>query len=162
MKNLYLKLAEVKREVGKVSKNSKNPHFKNTYADLNALIDAVEPILLEKGLLMLQPIQNGNVNTIIIDCESSESIESSILLPALSDPQKLGSAISYFRRYTLQSLLSLQAIDDDSNLVSIQTKKETLSDERFTNALQAVADGKATKQILINNFSLTANQLAQL
>jgi hypothetical protein len=159
MKNLYLKLAEVKREVGKVSKNSKNPHFKNTYADLNALIDAVEPILLEKGLLMLQPIQNGNVTTIIIDCESSESIESSILLPALSDPQKLGSAISYFRRYTLQSLLSLQAIDDDATLA---IKKDTLSDERFTNALQAIADGKATKESLINNFTLTANQLAQL
>jgi hypothetical protein len=159
MKNLYLKLAEVKREVGKVSKNSKNPHFKNTYADLNALIDAVEPILLEKGLLMLQPIQNGNVNTIIIDCESSESIESSIALPALSDPQKLGSAITYFRRYTLQSLLSLQAEDDDANKAS---RKDTLSDERFTNALQAIADGKTTKESLINNFILTANQLAQL
>jgi hypothetical protein len=159
MKNLYLKLAEVKREVGKVSKNSKNPHFKNTYADLNALIDAVEPILLEKGLLMLQPIQNGNVSTIIIDCESSESIESSIALPVLQDPQKLGSAITYFRRYTLQSLLSLQAEDDDGNKA---TKKELISDERFTNALQAIADGKATKQSLINNFSLTANQLAQL
>jgi hypothetical protein len=159
MKNLYLKLAEVKREVGKVSKNSKNPHFKNTYADLNALIDAVEPILLEKGLLMLQPIQNGNVTTIIIDCESSESIESSILLPALQDPQKLGSAITYFRRYTLQSLLSLQAEDDDANKAS---RKDTLSDERFTNALQAIADGKATKESLINNFTLTANQLAQL
>jgi hypothetical protein len=159
MKNLYLKLAEVKREVGKVSKNSKNPHFKNTYADLNALIDAVEPILLEKGLLMLQPIQNGNVTTKIIDCESSETIESSILLPALSDPQKLGSAITYFRRYTLQSLLSLQAEDDDANKAS---RKDTLSDERFTNALQAIADGKATKESLINNFTLTANQLAQL
>lgn len=162
MKNLYLKLAEVKREVGKVSKNSKNPHFKNTYADLNALIDAVEPILLEKGLLMLQPIQNGNVTTIIIDCENNESVESSIALPQLQDPQKLGSAISYFRRYTLQSLLSLQAIDDDSNLASIPTRKDTLSDERFTNALQAIADGKATKESLINNFTLTANQLAQL
>jgi hypothetical protein len=159
MKNLYLKLAEVKREVGKVSKNSKNPHFKNTYADLNALIDAVEPILLEKGLLMLQPIQNGNVSTIIIDCESSETIESSIALPVLSDPQKLGSAITYFRRYTLQSLLSLQAEDDDANKAS---RKYTLSDERFTNALQAIADGKATKESLINNFTLTANQLAQL
>jgi hypothetical protein len=159
MKNLYLKLAEVKREVGKVSKNSKNPHFKNTYADLNALIDAVEPILLEKGLLMLQPIQKGNVSTIIIDCESSETIESSIALPALQDPQKLGSAITYFRRYTLQSLLSLQAEDDDANKAS---RKDTLSDERFTNALQAIADGKATKESLINNFTLTANQLAQL
>jgi hypothetical protein len=159
MKNLYLKLAEVKREVGKVSKNSKNPHFKNTYADLNALIDAVEPILLEKGLLMLQPIAEGKVCTVIFDVETELSIESSILLPALSDPQKLGSAISYFRRYTLQSLLSLQAIDDDATLA---IKKDTLSDERFTNALQAIADGKATKESLVNNFTLTANQLAQL
>jgi hypothetical protein len=108
---------------------------------------------------MLQPIQNGNVSTIIIDCESSETIESSIALPALSDPQKLGSAITYFRRYTLQSLLSLQAEDDDANKAS---RKDTLSDERFTNALQAIADGKATKESLINNFTLTANQLAQL
>lgn len=162
MKNLYLKLAEVKREVGKVSKNSKNPHFKNTYADLNALIDAVEPILLEKGLVMLQPIQNGNVATIIIDCESSESVESSIALPALNDPQKLGSAITYFRRYTLQSLLSLMAEDDDGNKASISTTKPTITDERFTNALQAISDGKATKESLINNFTLTANQLAQL
>lgn len=159
MKNLYLKLAEVKREVGKVSKNSKNPHFKNTYADLNALIDAVEPILLEKGLLMLQPIAEGKVCTVIFDVETELSIESSIALPALQDPQKLGSAITYFRRYTLQSLLSLQAEDDDANKAS---KKELISDERFTNALQAIADGKATKQSLINNFSLTANQLAQL
>lgn len=37
-----------------------------------------------------------------------------------------------------------------------------ISDERFTNALQAIADGKATKESLINNFTLTANQLAQL
>jgi hypothetical protein len=159
MKNLYLKLAEVKREVGKVSKNSKNPHFKNTYADLNALIDAVEPILLEKGLLMLQPIADGKVCTVIFDVETELSIESSIALPVLSDPQKLGSAITYFRRYTLQSLLSLQAEDDDANKAS---RKDTLSDERFTNALQAIADGKATKESLINNFTLTANQLAQL
>jgi hypothetical protein len=159
MKNLYLKLAEVKREVGKVSKNSKNPHFKNTYADLNALIDAVEPILLEKGLLMLQPIAEGKVCTVIFDVETELSIESSIMLPVLQDPQKLGSAITYFRRYTLQSLLSLQAEDDDGNKAS---RKDTLSDERFTNALQAIADGKATKESLINNFTLTANQLAQL
>jgi hypothetical protein len=162
MKNLYLKLAQVKQEVGKVSKNSKNPHFKNTYADLNALIDAVEPILLEKGLLMLQPIQNGNVSTIIIDCESSETIESSIALPVLTDPQKLGSAITYFRRYTLQSLLSLMAEDDDGNKASVPVQKPTISDERFANALQAIKEGKATRESLVNNFALTFHQAAQI
>lgn len=154
MKNLYLKLAEVKREVGKVSKNSKNPHFKNTYADLNALIDAVEPILLEKGLLMLQPIQNGNVTTIIIDCESSESIESVIALPVLSDPQKLGSAITYFRRYTLQSLLSLQAEDDDGNKASKPTLRPNLTND----AAMLNAELKTPLDAMLQTFTMTAEQ----
>ena len=154
MENLYLKLAEVKREVGKVSKNSKNPHFKNTYADLNALIDAVEPILLEKGLLMLQPIEDGNVTTIIIDCESSESIQSAIALPNLLDPQKLGSAITYFRRYTLQSLLSLQAEDDDGNKASKPTSRPTLT----TEAAMLNAELKTPLEAMLQTFTMTIEQ----
>jgi len=115
---IYTKLLQAKQEIGKVAKNSKNPHFKNTYADLNSLIDAVESILLEKGLLLLQPLQGGKVITMIFDVESGESIQSDIDLPQIQDPQKLGSAITYFRRYTLQSLLSLQAVDDDANIAS--------------------------------------------
>lgn len=109
------KLLEAKKEIGKVSKNAKNPHFKNTYADVNALIEAVEPILHTHGLLLLQPIIENNVVTRIIDVESGESIESSLPLPQGLNPQQLGSAVTYFRRYTLQSLLSLQATDDDGN-----------------------------------------------
>lgn len=109
------KLLEAKKEIGKVAKNAKNPHFKNTYADVNALIDAVEPILHTHGLLLLQPIIENNVVTRIIDVESGESIESSLSLPQGLNPQQLGSAVTYFRRYTLQSLLSLQATDDDGN-----------------------------------------------
>lgn len=123
--SIYKKLAEAKKEIGKVSKNAKNPHFKNTYADVNALIEAVEPILLEKGLLLLQPIQGQKVLTIIHDVESNESVQSEIDLPPLTDPQKLGSAITYFRRYTLQSLLSLQAEDDDANKASQPTPPTT-------------------------------------
>ena len=41
---------------------------------------------------------------------------------ALTDAQKLGSAITYFRRYTAQSLLGLQAEDDDANLASRKPK----------------------------------------
>ena len=109
------KLLEAKKEIGKVAKNAKNPHFKNTYADVNALIEAVEPILHTHGLLLLQPIIEGKVVTQIIDVESGQSIESSLPLPQGLNPQQLGSAVTYFRRYTLQSLLSLQATDDDGN-----------------------------------------------
>jgi hypothetical protein len=118
MESIYVKLHEAKKSIGVVKKNAKNPHFKNTYADLNALIEAVEPILLENSLILLQPIKDGKVFTEIVDVESGESLTSSIELPTSGNPQQMGSAITYFRRYTLQSLLSLQADDDDGQMAS--------------------------------------------
>ena len=68
------KLLEAKKEIGKVAKNATNPHFRKTYADINALIEAVEPILHTHGLLLLQPIIDNHVVTRIIDVESGETI----------------------------------------------------------------------------------------
>lgn len=82
------KLLEAKKEIGKVAKNAKNPHFKNSYADINALIEAVEPILLSHGLLLLQPIIDNNVVTRIIDVESGEAIESILPLPLNLNPDR--------------------------------------------------------------------------
>ena len=55
-----------------------------------------------------------SVKTLLIDLDGG-SVESSMQLPSIQDPQKIGSAITYYRRYTLQSLLGLQAEDDDAN-----------------------------------------------
>lgn len=99
------KLLEAKKEIGKVAKNAKNPHFRNTYADINALIEAVEPILLSHGLLLLQPIIENQVVTRIIDVENGEAIESTLPLPLNLTPQQLSSAVTYSRRYALHSLL---------------------------------------------------------
>jgi hypothetical protein len=159
---IYQKIIEAKREIGKVAKNAKNPHFKNTYADLNALIEAVEPILLEKGLTLLQPIIENKVFSKIIDAESGECVESYIDLPLSVTPQAMGSAITYYRRYTLQSLLSLQAVDDDGQAASQPTQKETLTDERFENALRLIAEGKYTVEKLKAVYNLTPNQLTKL
>jgi hypothetical protein len=149
------KILEAKKEIGKVAKSKVNPHFKNTYADINALIDAVETILLDKGLLMLQPIINGNVRTEIHDSESGEFVFSEMALPVLANPQQMGSAITYYRRYTLQSILSLQAEDDDGQKASA---KPTIVTDRFEQALQAIQDGKYTKEQLLQNFTLTELQ----
>jgi len=51
----------------------------------------------------------------LVHVKTGQSIISGIELPQNSDPQKLGSAITYYRRYTLVSLLGLQAEDDDGN-----------------------------------------------
>jgi hypothetical protein len=155
---MYKKILEAKKEIGKATKNATNPHFKNKYVDINALIETVETILLNKGLVLLQPIENGKVYTRIVDAESKEMIESFIDLPIGGTPQSMGSAITYYRRYTLQSMLSMQAQDDDGQLASQPQRKETIDNARFEKALETIKDGSYTVEKLKATFELTELQ----
>ena len=120
------KLLEFQKKIGIIKKDSKNPHFKNTYASLTQILSEVKPLLTECGLILIQPISLEGVGTTIIDFETGEKIETVISLPTNLSPQQLGSAITYFRRYTLASLLSLEIDDDDaqSTFVKSQTNFE--------------------------------------
>ena len=138
---IYKKIHEAKKEIGAISKESTNPFFKSKYFDINTLIENVEPVLQKNGLLLLQPIQDGKVKTLIVDIETSESVESEMSLPPLNDPQKLGSAITYFRRYTLQSLLGLQAEDDDGNKAAKPAKVD------YTNQINKLKACKDLKEL---------------
>jgi len=108
------------------------------------------------------------VCTEIIDIESGDKIVSEINLPNIADPQKLIASITYFRRGTLQTLLSLQAVDDDGNEAAKQVQKETqarekkiITPERFAKALVAIDKGEATKDDLLK-FELTELQKKML
>jgi len=116
--SIYKQLFEAKKEIGKISKDSKNPFFKSKYFDINSLLEHVEPILQKHNLLLLQPIVDGKVSTVIVDIETGDKVVSEISLLGLKDAQKTGSEITYYRRYTAQSLLGLQAEDDDGNKAS--------------------------------------------
>ena len=160
---IYKKIAAVKSEIGTLSKNAKNPFFKSDYLDLNGILSAVEPLLEKNGLLLMQPIENGCVNTRIVNTgKTNEWVESSISLPEITDPQKLGSCITYFRRYTLQSLLSLQAVDDDGNQASAKPK---ISAAQFQKGADQVANSTITiKQFeaKIAKYELTEQQSKSL
>lgn len=161
--NIYQKLHLAKQSMGKVIKNATNPHLKRNYADINSIIDTVEPILLDHGLLLIQPVKDDKVYTIVVDIESGDRFESFMQLPVITDAQKLGGAITYFRRYTLVSLLSLQAVDDDGHEASRAPKaKPTLTPDRFNSALQAIQEGRYTVEELRATYSLTKEQEAQL
>lgn len=160
---IWQKLHAAKQQIGKVAKNAKNPHFKNSYADINALLDTVEPILHEHGLLLLQPVSGTDVVTRIIDIETGESVESFMTLPLIPDPQKTLAAVTYFRRGTIQSLLSLQAVDDDGNMAASSTpQKPSIDNARFQKALDSIAAGKYTAEQLKANYSLNEAQLKML
>ena len=133
MKELYKKIAKVKSEIGKISRDQTNPFFKSKYFEINALLEHVEPLLEKNGLLLLQPIKDDQVQSVIIDLESEEFEYSQIKLPDISDPQKIGSAITYYRRYTLQSLLGLQAEDDDGHKASEKEPDSKEDDKKWLN-----------------------------
>lgn len=121
------KLLEFQKKIGIIKKDSKNPHFKNTYASLTQILGEVKPLLTECGLILIQPISLEGVGTTIIDFETGEKIETVISLPINLTPQQLGSAITYFRRYTLASLLSLEIDDDDAQ--STVVKQPNLNEQ---------------------------------
>lgn len=138
--SVYKKLLEAKKEIGKISKDSKNPFFKSNYLSLNGLIDAIDDVLNKHELLLLQPIKDGKVITQILDIEKDGgAVQSEMVLPNITDPQKLGSAITYFRRYTLESLLGLKADDDDGNLAS---KKEPVKPRDFRSVFKVLETAK--------------------
>jgi hypothetical protein len=129
-KTIYKKLLEAQKEIGAIKKDSENPYYKSKYFDINSLLATVKPILNKHGLVLLQALDDGKLNTVIADAEAGLTIGYSTPLPAVSDVQKLGSAITYMRRYALQSMLALEAEDDDANSTKLKpiTKEETNED----------------------------------
>lgn len=117
-----MKLLEFQKKINAIKKDGKNPHFKSTYATLTQILSEVKPVLSECGILITQPIKDNKVGTVLFDKEVLA--ESWIDLPSGLNPQQLGSAITYFRRYTLASLLALEIEDDDANLAS-EAKPDT-------------------------------------
>ena len=123
------KLIQFQKKVEAIKKDSQNPFFKSNYFDINSLLKEIRPLLNELELVLIQPLTTIDgkpaISTIILDGDK-ELINSSIILPDLQDPQKMGSAITYYRRYSIQSLLLLQAEDDDGNSANGRdTKQDT-------------------------------------
>lgn len=112
------KILLIQQKIGVLVKTETNPFFKSKYMDINGLLEQLLPLLGEGELTVVQPLSNVDgkpaLRTIIYD-GGKEILNEAIILPELQDPQKMGSAITYYRRYALQSLFLLRAEDDDGN-----------------------------------------------
>ena len=164
-KTLNEKLFDLQSEVGAIAKDSTNPFFKSKYFDINGLLNHIQPLLKKNRLLLIQPIEDGKVKSVIRDVDSQESFSSEMELPDISDPQKMGSAITYFRRYTLQSLLALQAEDDDGNSASKQMKRKPAlnsKSEKWEKAVHSFAKGEADLTAMRKHYSLSEKDAEKL
>lgn len=156
------KLLLFQNKIGSIYKSQINPYFKSKYFDINTLLEHIKPLLNEVGLLIIQPIDIFEsqliLKTLVIDAEKNVTlIESKMILPMNPDPQKMGSLITYFRRYSLQSLLLLEADDDDGNQASLEHK--TVKEQTKITTKQT--ENLDTLQIEINKLN-AINDLEEL
>lgn len=121
--SLHSAMAAAFAEIEAATKSANNPHFKSKYADISAVIDAVKPALIRHGLFFTQhpqPSEDGVTVETLLHHASGESMSlGSLYLPANKrDAQGFGSALTYARRYALQTAFGVPTEDDDGNAAS--------------------------------------------
>jgi len=135
-KALNAALLEAQKQIGAVTKDANNKFFSSDYATLEAVLGTIKDALNGAGIVILQPVEmigeSWCVVSRLLHAESGQSIESimPVVCKDMNDPQKWGSAITYARRYTLQSLVALPSAekdDDDGNGASGKTDKKPAS-----------------------------------
>lgn len=115
---LAIALCQVQGALEGAVKGSANPFFKSKYADLSSTWDACRGLLKDNGLAVVQTMSVADADGVIMDTTllhtSGEWIGGSLYLPITKkDPQAIGSAITYGRRYGLAAIIGICPEDDD-------------------------------------------------
>ena len=125
--NLAKALLKAQEQMRPVTKDAVNPFLRNKYATLSAVLDVVRKPLLDNGVLLVQRCVESEPGTAAVESRlihsSGEWIASTTTIPLPdADPgsktnlgQAVGAAISYARRYGLMAMLSLAAVDEDTD-----------------------------------------------
>jgi len=162
-------LVKAQAEMGNAKKESTNPFFNKKYADLNAIREAVLPVLTKNGIAVIQPtVVNDNKNYVktILLHESGEYIAgvTEIVCSRPNDAQAHGSGLTYARRYGLQSIVNVGADDDDGNSASQPVKvKESkplqvLPESKADSVVDFLQKGGTIEQVQ-KKYALTETQI---
>lgn len=125
-------LSKAQAEMKGAIKDSKNPFFKSSYADLSSVWDACRGPLTKNGLSIVQTNCGDSPETLTVCTtllhSSGQWISSQLTgKPVKNDPQAIGSAYTYYRRYALAAMVGVSPEDDDGN--SAYGSYETASGE---------------------------------
>lgn len=124
---IYSKIAKIQQELGKLQKDATADagRYSYNYLTLTELNDHLIPLLSKSNMMIMQPIIKDSVVTQLVDLDDNVIAESSIKLPSDIDPQSLGSAITYYRRYTILSLFNISTEDDDGAKATEKMRSNT-------------------------------------
>lgn len=157
---LELALAEALPKLGAALKNKDNPHFKSKFADLGAVIDAIRPVaehgVWYRQVLHRQVLHEGadgvTIETLYTGFGATVSAGTLYMPAAKRDAQGFGSALTYARRYALQTAFGLATEDDDGN-AAVKTGaapiREEMPDAEWSRLVQLIeATGADTGKML--------------
>ena len=140
--DLSAALAKAQQETKAAAFDKVNPHFKNKYASLAAVIDAIREPFAKNGLSYTQTTEmreGGFVLVTALRHASGQWIASEYPLPVAAKPQELGSALTYARRYSLSAIACIAA-DEDDDAEGARTSGQTASAPKAkTSPIQPVA-----------------------
>jgi hypothetical protein len=148
-------------------KDAANPFFKSKYADLSSVWDAVREPLTANGLAVIQttsapPDGSSVIVTTMLAHSSGQWVRDSLVLqPTKRDPQGIGSAITYGRRYALAAITGCPQIDDDGE--AAVGRKGSVSDMVQPAEIDFVKRDKLfnrVMEILKNDDDLTEDGIA--
>ena len=133
-------------ELGHVTKDGTGNYGK--HATIGGVLDAAKPILASHGLAVMQTFgmfEPGfvSIETTLVHTSGEALNAGGLRMPAPNDPQKVGGAISYARRYALMTVLGLAAEDDDGQSASDAIAKENEPHPLSERVAEAMADMKA-------------------
>lgn len=166
-------LAKAQTEIKPALKDSDNPFFKSKYADLAAVQAACMPYLTKNGLSVVQQVNYVNNETILettLMHSSGQWIKAiAPVKPTKNDPQGLGSALTYMRRYSLAALVGVSQEDDDGNAASNTKEKQSFNmaydpeqnKQAYDHALKTIA-GFSSVDSLETYYKSNKNKLNKL
>lgn len=114
---LFAALVKVQSELKGAKKDSENPFFKSSYADLESCWSAAREPLAKNGLCVIQTtgIENNEPGLYTtLGHVSGQWMRGFLPLNMKAkDPQGQGSAITYARRYAFAAIIGIIQVDDD-------------------------------------------------
>jgi len=151
--DLATALCLAQAEMGGAIKDSNNPFFKSSYADLTSVIKVIKEPFAKYGLSFVQlPVTSAGGNGIGVSTmlmhKSGQWLQSEYLLPMDKvTPQGAGSAITYARRYALQSLVGIPSVDDDSELAMYRNEDKAVVIDMTLEGLSETVSAPPAKRV---------------
>ena len=125
IKELATALAKAQGQIKGAVKDSANPFFKNKYADLASVVEAIRSAFAANGLSYIQSVEPSDKDEVRVETtilhSSGEWIGCGVLALPVSkvDAQGYGSALTYARRYSLSAATGVAPEDDDGNAATV-------------------------------------------